>query len=355
MEDEVTNHFDFLIEDADRAFFQEVAADRAIAAPRAPLAKTASATGLDKLASQLDADLVILERAGSVGVELGMTKRAMLHVARLADDPRLLARPGAMPDLFGKVAAAAVAADMAAATAALCKVAAPEELPELRREVAQVGYQLAASLEELRASIEKSAAGLGLGGLGRAGLVAKELRGASNLARGAIGGAEESLGRLGRRFRAGQALKARANVRQIGEEMRAAGQAGRSAGAERAIAEGQKQQLAKAQESYAARRRAALARSPASAAVGALAEPAPKPPAATAPSAGDAKPESSPTTGGERKGGSGPLDLLKKLHTQGWSALAPQEKTHLVAGGAGLIGAHRLMTGRDLLTGDKDE
>jgi hypothetical protein len=146
-----------------------------------------------------------------------------------------------------------------------------------------------------------------------------------------------------------------------------------SAGAERAIAEGQKRQLADAEATYKARRAAAVAGSPAGAAVG-----DDKVRKARSSAAASEAPHSAPTTGGfsparaeaERRfaklthGGAGaasqqphkgsPLDILKKLHTEGWSALAPHEKTRLVGGGVGLIGAHRLVTGRDLLTGDKN-
>lgn len=388
----VTDHFDFLIEDASRAFFQEVAADRAAALPRpqgpAPLWKTASRRLTTKLASEIEADLVILERAGPVGAGLGMTKRAIAHLERLADDPRLHAQPGVMPDLFGKVAATAVATDIAQAADELCKRAAPDDEARLRREVVKLGLSLTTELERLRAGLEKSAAGLGLGSLERAGLLAKELRGASNVARGYIGAAEEGLGRIGRKWRAGEALKARGNLRQIGDEIRGAARpsiAARSAGAERAIAEAQKRQLESAEGAYKARRAAAVAKSPAGAAVGgrsatAPGGAAPKPPSPP-PAAAPTPSKSAPTTAGfsparaeaERRfaritgggaadapehagegGGSSSLEILKKLHTQGWSGLAPHEKTRLVAGGVGLIGAHRLMTGRDLLTGQKD-
>jgi hypothetical protein len=49
------------------------------------------------------------------------------------------------------------------------------------------------------------------------------------------------------------------------------------------------------------------------------------------------------------------LDSLKKLHSDGWSSLAPHEKKRLITGGVGLVGAHRLLTGRDLVTGEKGE
>jgi hypothetical protein len=427
----MTTHFDFLLDDPGRDFFQRVAVERVAPPPDAPaaLTKQAKEEPLDKLAAELDADLQILEGVGDVGLTLGMTKRALRHLARLGDDERLLGRPGVAPDLFGKIAAAAVAKDIAAAARELGAGA--------RGEVTKIGLKLATELEAVRADLEKRAAGLGLAGLGRAGLVAKELRGASNLARGAVGAAEEGLGRLGRQWRAGKALDARANVRQIGQELRGTEAAGaelqaargqmkpsaasKALGANRAVVEAQKQQLAKAQSAYAARRGAAVARAPSAGAVGG-ASPAPggaaKPAPASAPPASAPAPPraSAPTTApttaqaagsmsparaeaerrfaglsggkpggagktdapraarmpeapdkapaaapgaapgeGEGEAGGSIVDAVKKLHTHGWSALQPHEKKRLLTGGVGLIGAHRLLTGRDLLTGDKND
>ena len=417
----MTTHFDFLLDEPGREFFQGVAIDRVYRppgpSPAAALTKNAGEATLDKFAAEIDADLQILEGVGSVGLSLGMTKRALAHLGRVADDERLLLRPGVGPDLFGKVAATAVATDIAAAARELGAIAPAEDQARVRQEVTKIGLQLATELEDVRATFEKRAAGLGIAGLGRAGLVAHELRGASNMARRYVGAAEEGVGRLGRQWRARQALNARANVRQIGQELRGTEAAGgalqaargqmapsaaaKSLGANRAVADAQKQQLAKAQSAYAARRGTAVARGPAGPALGGPqggAGALPSRPAPSAPPARPSAPTTSPTTGrvsparaeAERRfsqmtggklegaraaptaearagqpvaspsedggGGRGSVvDAVKRLHTHGWGGLAPHEKSQLLTGGVGLIGAHRLLTGRDLLTGDKND
>jgi hypothetical protein len=74
-------------------------------------------------------------------------------------------------------------------------------------------------------------------------------------------------------------------------------------------------------------------------------------PTAEAPAA---EPAASPSEGRSPRGSS-IVGAVKKLHSRGWGALAPHEKSQLLTGGVGLIGAHRLLTGRDLLTGDNND
>lgn len=49
------------------------------------------------------------------------------------------------------------------------------------------------------------------------------------------------------------------------------------------------------------------------------------------------------------------MDTFHKLHTRGFGALSSPEKQQLGLTAAAGIGAHRLATGRDLLTGDKND
>jgi hypothetical protein len=442
----MSHHFDFLIDDLDRSFFQKVAEERADVAAtrvaRAPIEKRASTeTPREKLAADIATDLVVLRDAGPIGCSLGMTKRALAHLGRLAGDPRVLEQPGVVPDLFNKVAAAALEADLGHAEAELCGLAPEEDRSEVRRELAKIARALVAGLDSIQQQLAKEAAGLGLAGLGRAAGMGRALRGAENAARGVVGAAEGGLSRMGRQWRARRALNARAEVGQVGKELegtRAAGQAleanrgqmkpgavAKAQGANQAVAAGQQQQLAKAQASYAARRSAAVAKSPAASARAPAAAPpktppapatssaTPAPPAApktsptvsaptssgraqsTSPARAQAearfksltkKPDSgggAPSTGeaadkakaaatppeagasgtsekseagaGERVGAGKLTDTLHKFHGQGWGSLSQAEKHQLLTTGAGVIGAHRLLTGRDLLTGDKDD
>ena len=442
----MSQHFDYLLDDASRTFFQKVAEERAAvpgrrdragsAAAARPTEKTASArSAIEKLAGEIETDLYILRSAGPIGCNLGMTKRALAHLGRLADDPRIVAHPGVVPDLFDKVAAAAVDADLEAATAQLCALAPAGDQGRVRAELAKIARELVVGMVAAQQEITKVAAGLGLAGLGRAGRIAETLRGAESAARGVAGAAEGGLARLGRQWRARSALNARSQVSQIGKEIegtRAARQGieasrgqmkpqqfAQEVGANKAVAAGQQQQYARAQAAYAGRRGAAVAKSPAAGAVQAPTAAAPRSAGAPTPTPATPRPTPTPTaappprtsapapstassarseaerkfskvTGGkfdaakpakgpqapqptppkesgaeadagarspegeENEGGSA-MDALKKLHTSGWSSLKPHEKNKLITGGVGIVGAHRLLTGRDLISGDKND
>jgi len=65
-----------------------------------------------------------------------------------------------------------------------------------------------------------------------------------------------------------------------------------------------------------------------------------------------------PSSGGKGKKGAPAgkvTDTLAKFHREGWGALSSAEKSQLVSSGVGVLGVHRLATGRDLISGDKND
>jgi hypothetical protein len=45
--------------------------------------------------------------------------------------------------------------------------------------------------------------------------------------------------------------------------------------------------------------------------------------------------------------------MISKFNKQGWGSLTPGEKTKLIGAGVATVAGHRILTGRDLVSGDK--
>jgi len=147
------SHFDYLLDDEGREFFQKVAESRAVSSlPRAPakaaleLVKQAAAepiSGFEKVATRLETDIEIIKMAGSCGEDFGMTKRASAYMDRIELEHDLTNAENVL--LFNKVAFAALEGDIEEARGSLHL-----EFPKEAEEVdVLLGGIVANSIEDL--------------------------------------------------------------------------------------------------------------------------------------------------------------------------------------------------------------
>lgn len=386
------NHFEYLTGDDSIEFFQKVAEDVACQVPQ---------THFQKLASHLDTDIHFIKTAGPTGEDLGATERAREYIAKVAASDTLL--PSELNFVWDKVAGEALETDLNSWRASL-----HDELPEECWPA--VDHDLQKGFLELTkvAQQEKEAF---IGTLWRVG--SRGVQGARNLGR-AVGsgaraagravantarGAAEGFGHVtsGRAWQAAKrdvkagmirskqkALAAGAKgpmaraPGRIGEDVRRAQSAERQALAQKTRAEIAKDpQLgsvlhARGQADAAKRRAARQAKAP---------EPKPPPPpqsktttqTQTAPPPAETKPantnqagRSPQTAANEAKGAATPAtgaaeagpsitDAWNSFNTKGWAGMTPAEKSALIRAGAMTVGGHRVLTNRDVLTGERTQ
>ena len=146
----MSKHFSYLVRDESENFFQKVAFQEAGIAPSRPapreMAKQASfASDFEKVASRLDRDLGILKSAGACGTSFGMCKRANAYIEVLLTNTDLSSDE--FSQVFDKIAASAIEADLNASWQELSPECPEEYLPWLEGEFAKVGYMLASEAE----------------------------------------------------------------------------------------------------------------------------------------------------------------------------------------------------------------
>ena len=167
----MTRHFNFLVDDDTRNFFQKVACDGVEVPEIAPdrMEKTASIqkTAVEQLDERINTDLAIINMAGPVGRTFGMCKRSMNYLDKIASDPILLANPEYSRAVFEKVAASAIDLDITEGTRQLCEGAPEECHAEIRSKMAQLGLDLVKEASLL------SLPGRAIGAIGRGFAAAK--------------------------------------------------------------------------------------------------------------------------------------------------------------------------------------
>lgn len=142
-------HFDYLLKDDERTFFQGVAEAQAISempkvASRVALrtVKTAAPTpqnSFEKLASRIDQDIKIIKMAGLRGRGLGTCERAERYLSKLAYDQGLSAQQYAV--VFMKVAVAALDSDFEEIRAHSRLEAPPELYAEFDAELGKIASE----------------------------------------------------------------------------------------------------------------------------------------------------------------------------------------------------------------------
>jgi len=134
-EHEMSTHFNYLLDDLDRDFFQKVAKEQAVS--NLPIqsseialetVKTASyepESSFEKIASQLESDLEIIKLSGERGMGMGASRRAGRYMSQYENDPSL--SDDEYVQIFDKVAFDMLEADMETARFDL-KMASPPEM-----------------------------------------------------------------------------------------------------------------------------------------------------------------------------------------------------------------------------------
>lgn len=129
----MTSHFNYLIDDEGANFFQKVAED--VAFQHEP-------TPFEKLARRLDTDLHMIKTAGPCGGDLPAIGRACTYLEKVAAGTGVFITPEQFGEVFDKVAAAAIEADVNALATIIdeeypdgLKPAATEELRKLAADI----------------------------------------------------------------------------------------------------------------------------------------------------------------------------------------------------------------------------
>jgi hypothetical protein len=405
------NHFDYLTKDDEAAFFQKLAVDEASVkashvAPEAMRKLASAKSPFEKVAVRLDRDLDLLKTAGECGLNAGMMRRADAYVDVLLTHAGL--NNDELGEVFDKVAAAAIEADLLAAYEQLCGDV-PDEYVGL---VDDILVKAGADLTEL-ALLEKQAK-FGLGGLGRASHMAEEAgqvmrrgsHGAAGIAGELAGGgsaaskmkaglagvgaatkeiAQTTAGKatapfkaLGDKFRTARTARIARTRGELASSLETARKASTAPGLRgttgKAMASSLEGTIAKNKSSALAQAGKAadktkesmgLAKKPAASAATLPTAKAPaaesgggaKPPKTKEPeaAAGAESPHASEATeappGGSEGKPPGFMDAWKKATTKGWKALSEEERGALIRGGVTAAVVYRVAAGKGAITG----
>lgn len=165
----MNNRYAYLVDDDSHNFFQKVAEEQAVSElpkpkPRIALetVKTAAPietqTPFEKIAGRLEADIEIIKMAGTSGIDMGATDRAMNYMSRLERDPSI--SDDEYVFIFDKVAFAALEEDFSSARADLHVLATPDRQEVIDIELGKIASELVAEFHGEWGdvfSIEKSA------------------------------------------------------------------------------------------------------------------------------------------------------------------------------------------------------
>lgn len=204
----MSDHFAYLLEEDSGDFFQKAAEDEAhqvvsAATAVAPARMEKTASAFEKFASRVDSDIEILKTAGDCGLSLGACRRTDRYMDSLLSRADLVE---GFEEVWDKLAASAIEADIEAARYQLYDMVEPDWYPHVDQDLAEIGADLVKD-----AQMDKEAL-IGI------------VRGAKFLARtgkAAVRGVKATKG-LGAATRAGQVLRAPAQAWREGRAIQKA-------------------------------------------------------------------------------------------------------------------------------------